>query len=608
MRTFRVFVSSPGDVESERQSAHQILLTLPEEPAWQGKLGIQVVRWDNPRSPTPMYANYTPQEAVNRNLPKPSECDLAVFLLWSRFGTPLAEPLKPDGGRYLSGTEWEYENAISAKVPVLLYRRIDDPQVSLRDHEFVEKQRQLFLVDGFFERFKGPEGAATGGYLRYKLAEFETLFKRVIESTFRQFIESERTSPSQPSALEIIDRLTRQLEETARENARLKEMLVLREGTPEPIRQPRPGEMNPEAQLALGIEVKEIDGERAEALSRDRDVVAVAPVLPLKLIAPVHVRRELDVSNTAWGVSAVRADASPFTGEGVVVAILDTGIDAAHPAFAGVTLVQKDFTGEGDTDQNGHGTHFAGTVFGRDVDGTRIGVARGVKKALIGKVIGSQGGSTDALVSAVQWAVNEGADVIAMSVAFDAASFERKLMLDGLPTEIAKLRAFDAYRANASLFERLLAMITALSPFTGSVLILAAAGNDSQRGTNANAEAAVSLPAACDGIISVAALTQASDGLTIAPFSNTGAALSAPGSDITSAKVNGGLISFSGTSMAVAHTAGVAALWAEKLRRLGNLGRVRLESRLLASATRDGLQGGSYPLDIGAGLVRAPEN
>ena len=87
-----------------------------------------------------------------------------------------------------------------------------------------------------------------------------------------------------------------------------------------------------------------------------------------------------------------RRDRSTWTGEGVTVAVLDTGIDSKHPAFAGVDIVEKDFTGTGNGDRQGHGTHCAGTIFGRDVDGKRIGVARGVKRALIGKVLGDEGG------------------------------------------------------------------------------------------------------------------------------------------------------------------------------------------------------------------------
>ena len=95
MRNLTVFISSPGDVEEERQAAHQILNRLPEEPAWAGKIAVRVIRWDNPHSPTPMYTNYSPQEAVNLNLPKPSECDLVILMLWSRFGK-LVTPRKDD--------------------------------------------------------------------------------------------------------------------------------------------------------------------------------------------------------------------------------------------------------------------------------------------------------------------------------------------------------------------------------------------------------------------------------------------------------------------------------------------------------------------------------
>ena len=80
-------------------------------------------------------------------------------------------------------------------------------------------------------------------------------------------------------------------------------------------------------------------------------------------------------------VQAVRAPDSSFTGAGVVVAVLDTGIDPNHTAFANVPLVQKNFTSEPDDDQDGHGTHCAGTIFGQDIDNYRIGVARGIKSS-----------------------------------------------------------------------------------------------------------------------------------------------------------------------------------------------------------------------------------
>jgi hypothetical protein len=65
-------------------------------------------------TPTRLYLwtpHLTPQEAVNRSLSKPSQCDVVVVILWGRMGTPLPESYKkPNGTLYLSGTEWECED------------------------------------------------------------------------------------------------------------------------------------------------------------------------------------------------------------------------------------------------------------------------------------------------------------------------------------------------------------------------------------------------------------------------------------------------------------------------------------------------------------------
>src|SRR5918998_73997 len=129
--------------------------------------------------------------------------------------------------------------------------------------------------------------------------------------------------------------------------------------------------------------------------ARDLEVAAIAPIMPTRLIEPLAAAA---AAPPTWGVSAVRADVSAFTGNGVVPCVLDTGIDSSHPAFHGVQLVERDFTGEGTGDGHGHGTHCAGTIFGRDVGGTRIGVAPGVRKALIGKVLDSRGSGTSAMI------------------------------------------------------------------------------------------------------------------------------------------------------------------------------------------------------------------
>jgi subtilisin family serine protease len=231
-----------------------------------------------------------------------------------------------------------------------------------------------------------------------------------------------------------------------------------------------------------------------------------------------------------------------------------------------------------------------------------------VKKALIGKVLGAQGGSSDQIVKAIQWAVDQGAHVISMSLGIDFPGLVRHLQDAGLPAELATSRALEGYRANVHLFERLVSLIQAQSAFTQATVIVAAAGNESRRDVNPEFEIAVSPPAVAEGVISVGALSQGERGLAVAPFSNTGANISAPGVEILSAKPGGGFIAMSGTSMATPHAAGVAALWAEKIKRHGPLSALHLTARLIASAITEGLQAGFDPFDVGVGLVRAPQD
>lgn len=360
----------------------------------------------------------------------------------------------------------------------------------------------------------------------------------------------------------------------------------------------------------VSVEVDDIDTHTIPTLSGNTEVLAIAPVIPMKLIAPVEVQDATHPAADAvtWGVKAVGADTSPFSGDGIVVAVLDTGIDASHPAFAGVDIVQKDFTGEGDGDQHGHGTHCAGTIFGRTSEGTRIGVAPGVKKVLIGKVLGAQGGgSSGQIVRAIQWAVDNGANVISMSLGMDFPGFQAQLQAAGFPPELATSRALEGYRTNVQLFARLASLVVAQEPFGQAAVTVAAAGNESQREIDPDFEIAVSPPAVAEGVVSVAALGEGAQGLTVARFSNTGANVSGPGVQIVSAKAGGGLTAMSGTSMATPHVAGVTALWAEKIKASSSLSALQLTSRLIGSATTEGLQAGLDPFDIGAGLVRAPQ-
>lgn len=359
------------------------------------------------------------------------------------------------------------------------------------------------------------------------------------------------------------------------------------------------------------IEVETVDARGRAELLRDPEVVAVTGSIPTRLIQPLdhgQEQAEEQANDGLWGIAAVGADSSQFSGAGTVVAVLDTGIDRSHPAFQEVTLVEQDFSGDGDGDQNGHGTHCAGTIFGRDVDNHRIGVAPGVSRALIGKVLGDGGGGTSEMAfRAIRWAVEQGAHVISMSLGFDFPGFVARQVAAGWPPELATSSALEAYRGNLNMFDALMRMVRAEEAFGAGTVVVAAAGNESRRQLNPDYEIAASLPSAAEGVISVGALGQEPDGLVVGDFSNTFPQISAPGVRIRSARAGGGTLVLSGTSMACPHVAGVAALWWEAVRAAGLPVSARtVVAKLLASARTDRFRPDIDIADRGTGLVTAP--
>ena len=99
--------------------------------------------------------------AIEVGLKKPSECDVVVVVLWSRMGTKLEH----EGKRYHSGTHYEFEDALgqakltNGKPMVLLYRRIQKPQIDIDDSEFELKREQYRLVCQFFESMRNSDGS-----------------------------------------------------------------------------------------------------------------------------------------------------------------------------------------------------------------------------------------------------------------------------------------------------------------------------------------------------------------------------------------------------------------------------------------------------------------
>lgn len=229
------------------------------------------------------------------------------------------------------------------------------------------------------------------------------------------------------------------------------------------------------------LEIAEANSRERSDLARDPAVVAVTPAMPTKLIAPVRNAKGVKPSaiGDAWGVAAVGADVSSSTGAGTVVCVLDTGIDRNHEAFNGVNITEEDFSGDGTGDVQGHGTHCAGTIFGRDVDGARIGVAPGVTDALIGKVLTNSGsGSSEALFQGMQWAADNGAQVISMSLGFDFPGLVANLISQGMPAAPATSTALEAYRGNLRMFDAIMDMIRAREAFGTGTVVVAAAGNE----------------------------------------------------------------------------------------------------------------------------------
>lgn len=290
-------------------------------------------------------------------------------------------------------------------------------------------------------------------------------------------------------------------------------------------------------------------------------------------IAPAAV----DESRLTWGLQATNVSASRFSGRGIRVAVLDTGLDLGHPDFAGRRITSQSFIG-GETaqDGHGHGTHCIGTACGTNRPGRlpRYGIAFN-SEIFAGKVLSNRGSGADGgIIAGINWAVTNNCTVISMSLGSRT----------GVGEPFSPVYEMVAKRALAA----------------GS-LILAAAGNDSRR---PGSIIPVSRPANCPSILAVAALDS---NLRLAVFSNGGinpsgggVDIAGPGVDVLSASPGPRLTTrSSGTSMATPHVAGIAALLAEADPRARGSA---LWAALVARTRR-------LPLpsrDVGMGLVQAP--
>lgn len=364
-----------------------------------------------------------------------------------------------------------------------------------------------------------------------------------------------------------------------------------------------------------------------EDLSDDDSILAAASPMALSLIEPLSdeeagVKSAEAVSSAradgvAWGIRAIGADRSELSGEGVTVAVLDTGIDRKHPAFDddALEIIEKDFTvdrtdpatGRQDypstaPDTNGHGTHCAATIFGRDVDAVRIGVAPGVKRVLIGKVIGGKAGTAN-LLDALEWALSSGANVISMSLGFDHVRYFSWLKQKGMSPPAAVSQTLNVHRDNIRMFDATMAQFATMAVGLGrNAIVIAASGNESRR---PQYRISKSSPSAALGIVSVGAVGKEADGYSVAPFSNAHPDLVGPGVGIVSAGIHGDkLEAMNGTSMACPHIAGLAALYWQSLS--GQLqvtaGLVKAQLDTTSVQTRKDFFPGMNAVDIGTGM------
>ena len=265
---------------------------------------------------------------------------------------------------------------------------------------------------------------------------------------------------------------------------------------------------------------------RAAALRALRRSRAVRYAEPLRRLHALDDRQPDPGRAQQWGLDAIGADAAwtVTRGAGVVVAVVDTGV-APAPDLAGRLLPGWNVIAGSDdaVDDNGHGTHVAGTV--AEVEGNGLAESGVAPEASIlpVKVLDANGTGSDVDVAAgIVWAADHGARIVNLSLGGSESS---TVLADAVAYARAK-----------------------------GVLIVAAAGNDG--GT-------VGVPARLAGVLAVGAVDAA---LVRAPFSAGGRALDlvAPGVGILQQTLDGagGYAdrSFSGTSMATPHVAGVAAL------------------------------------------------
>ncbi|MGO1057644.1 S8 family peptidase [Planococcus sp. FY231025] len=295
--------------------------------------------------------------------------------------------------------------------------------------------------------------------------------------------------------------------------------------------------------------------------------------------AEIYPNREYevaaDVAPTSFTITkSTPAESTPYTGKGVRVAVLDTGVDTEHPDLVvkgGICTAEECAPGISYDDNFGHGTHVAGIISGRKNNSGIIGMAPNVELYAI-KAMDREGiGTTAQVTEGVKWAIQNDIDILNLSISISVYDRPLELMLQ------------EAYKQG--------------------MLIVSAAGNEG----GAAGEDTITYPGKFPSVIAVGAVN---NNLTREANSSVGPAMEivAPGTgiyssypkelDIWDAK-NDGFVSLTGTSMAAPHIAGVLALYKEQHPALTN---VKLRE-ILQSTVRD-LGTAGRDQTFGYGLVQ----
>lgn len=228
-----------------------------------------------------------------------------------------------------------------------------------------------------------------------------------------------------------------------------------------------------------------------------------------------------------------RAWDAGFTGKGIIVAILDTGVDSSHPDLKDKVIKSIDLTGESISES--HGTHVAGTIA---ANGWLVGGAPDASILDI-KVLGRSGGSVSNIVKAISLAIDNGAAIINMSLGSKNLSSEDILQLTNAIN----------------------------NAWTKGVICIAAAGND---GTSICTPDPYQYPASVNKAESVAAcdVGENLDTISLSSFSNENnrVDLAACGHNVISTIIGGKYGIYSGTSMATPHVSAMAAILAQYIR------------------------------------------